>query len=98
MIDKARLRRAYAPAIPQWEPKDGVDFVVAKTTGGGDVMFFVRSPSGWSADWRKATRFKSRTSAQAMITPKTVDTPAGPAAERGAEVRQLGPRTIGGAA
>ncbi len=84
-------RRRRAPAVAAWTESDGRGFVVARESEGGAPVYFVAHPPSWSTSWRDATQFESRYEAALQIAPKTISTPPGPAAERGAVVLQLGP-------
>lgn len=84
-------RRRRAPSVAPWTDADGRGFVVARESDDGTGFFFIATPPRWSTSWRDATQFESRYEAALQIAPKTVTTPPGPAAERGAVVLQLGP-------
>lgn len=88
-FDHHRLRR---PAVVEpWRPSDGFGFVIERRDSEHTASYHVVAPAGWVASWRKATRFPNRRAANAVIAAKTADRPAGPAAERNARVRQIGP-------
>uniref|UniRef100_A0A9E8A390 Uncharacterized protein n=1 Tax=Bosea sp. NBC_00436 TaxID=2969620 RepID=A0A9E8A390_9HYPH len=82
-----RLRR---PAqIEPWKPEDGQGYVIRRQDADGSVVFFISNPPSWTMRWRAASRFEGRAEAAALIAPKTATTPAGPAAEIGAEIVKL---------